>query len=342
MKPGTRSRTEEQHGAGPGRVAPLYMKAFHILATQIHGGEIEANARLQETHIAERFGISRAPARQALELLKERGYVTKLPSRGYMVCPDAGSKPLDIDPGLLEEGETRLSNTASWETIYGEVEGEIVSRISLGSWRVNEAELARCYNVSRTVAHDVVARLQQRGVVQQNDRSHWIAPGLTPRHIGELYEMRWVLEPIALIKAAPNIPPAELETAMANLEAAIGDPENTDGAVLDRLEEELHVSLLKHCGNEALLKAITLHQSLLIAHRFLYRRTPHLFGTEPFLPDHHRVLDCLRRGFSGDAAKALEDHLRVSLDRAIARVDDVAQQYRPDHLSYLEMIDSKR
>lgn len=342
MKRGTRGKSDDQQAAGPGRAAPLYLKAFQILAAQIHSGEIPAHARLKETHVADRFGISRAPARQALEMLQEHGFVAKLPNRGYAVCPDARSKPLNVDPPLLEEGETRLSNTASWETIYGEVENEIISRIALGSWRVNEAELARFYNVSRTVAHDVVARLQQRGVVQQDDRSHWFAPELTPRHIGELYEMRWVLEPLALVKAAPNIPPEELTLAMANLEAAIADPASTDGAVLDRLEEELHVGLLRHCGNEVLLQSITVHQSLLIAHRFLYRRTPHLFGTEPFLPDHHRVLDSLRHGHVDDAAQALEEHLRVSLDRAIARVDDVAQRFQPDPLSYLERMDRKR
>ena len=63
---------------------------------------------------------------------------------------------------IIPEPKLRLQPSPSWEPIYAEVEREIVARISFASWRVNEAELARAYKVSRTVARDVVGRLQQR------------------------------------------------------------------------------------------------------------------------------------------------------------------------------------
>src|SRR3546814_16948387 len=63
------------------------------------------------------------------------------------------------------------------------------------------------------------------------------------------------------------------------------------------------------------------HQSLLIAHRFLYRWTPRLFETEPFLPEHREIVERLEGGRVKAAAAALEVHLRVSRDRAIARIE---------------------
>src|SRR5690606_35995874 len=104
--------------------------------------------------------------------------------------------------------------------------------------------------------------------------------------IEELYEVRWLLEPTALIKAAPNVSPAFLAFMRSELEEAIDNAATIGGDVLDTLENQLHVRLLGHCRNETLMQAITLHQSLLVAHHFLYRWTPKLFASEPFLPEH--------------------------------------------------------
>jgi DNA-binding GntR family transcriptional regulator len=97
-------------------------------------------------------------------------------------------------------------------------------------------------------------------------------------------------------------------------------------------------NLLGHCGNQTLMQSIALPQSLLIAHRFLYRWTPRLFDTEPFLPEHLDVILQLGSGQVEKAAKTLEEHLRVSQERAIARVAEVIREFRPDDLPYLERL----
>lgn len=320
--------------ANSGAAPRLYQRAFDILAQQIREGVITSGTRLHESHVAQQFGISRAPARRALSELAESGLLEKHSGRGYVVRKLATAKRRRKN-AEASPADARLLSLSSWEQIYGEVEDEIVARIAFASWRVNEAELARYYGVSRTVTRDVIGRLQQRGVLRKDDSSRWYAPALTAEHVGELYELRWVLEPVALTKAAPNVPPAFLAEISARLDDAIAQAKSIEGPTLDRLEEDLHVALLGHCGNRTLMQAITLHQSLLIAHRFLYRWTPRLFETEPFLPEHREVLECLQRGKVSAAAKALEQHLRVSRDRAIARIDVVMRDMTPHELPYL-------
>lgn len=330
-----RARTEEQ----PTGAAPrLYQRAFDILAGQIAEGRIEGGARLQESTVAAQFGISRAPARQALAELQRRGLVEKADGRGYRVRRNAGAGAAIPHAHAAPATDLRLQSRPSWERIYSEVEGEIAARTSFASWRVNEAELARHYDVSRTVARDVIARLQQRGVVRKDDSSRWTAAALTPDHVGELYELRWMLEPAALAKAAPNLPPDVLPAIRRSLEAAIRDADHIGGPTLDALEQDLHVTLLGHCRNPTLMQAIAQPQSLLIAHRFLYRWTPRLFATEPFLPEHMAIVEKLEAGAVADAAAELERHLRVSADRAIARIDVVAREIVPDDLPYLERL----
>jgi DNA-binding GntR family transcriptional regulator len=108
--------------------------------------------------------------------------------------------------------------------------------------------------------------------------------------------------------------------------------------MLDALERDLHVTILGHCRNAALMQAIVQPQSLLIAHRFLYRWTSRMFESEPFLPEHLTVIDHLAKGRAAKAAAALEAHLRISRDRALARIEVIAAGTQPDPLSYLERI----
>ncbi|MCA8908770.1 MAG: GntR family transcriptional regulator [Rhodospirillaceae bacterium] len=325
-------------GSGVSGASPrLYQRAYDILARQIEAGEIAPGERLLEAQVTARFGISRAPARKALAELACAGLIEKAAGRGYTVVGLGGAPSAPALPSAPGE-RVVLSSPPTWERIYGEVEREIAGRSSFAGWRVIEAKLAEHYGVSRTVARDVLGRLQQRGVVRKDERSRWYAPALSPTYVSELYELRWVLEPVALAKAAANAPPGLLARMHDSLEATLTHPRTITGETLDRLEEDLHITLLGHCGNLSLMQAITLPQSLLIAHRFLYGWNPRLFETEPFLQEHLAIVDRLAAGKVAEAAATLEAHLKVSRDRAIARIDVVGKQFNPESLPYLERI----
>jgi DNA-binding GntR family transcriptional regulator len=316
----------------------LYQRAFEILEAEIRSGRIGSREKLSETAVAARFGISRAPARQALVELQRSGLIGRSGARGYQVLEPAEvnaqhqSSPTRDVPGAAD----RMQTVSSWELIYRKVEIEIVSRTSLASWRVNEAALAKAHGVSRTVARDVMGRLQQRGIVRKDDSGRWYAPGLTPRHIDELYELRWVLEPLALEKAFPRLPPDLLPGLLAHAQAANSASAEVDAGALDALEQELHVELLGHCGNQALMQAISLPQALLVAHHFLYHAAADLFDSEPFLPEHVAVLERLSAGHVDEARAALVTHLQVSRERAMLRIRAVASMIAPVDLPYLE------
>ena len=87
-----------------------------------------------------------------------------------------------------------------------------------------------------------------------------------------------------------------------------------------------------------LMDSLRLYQSLLVAHSFLYDWIPRLYPTEPFLPEHLAVVTALEKGRIDAAAAALEQHLRASLGRAVARIAQVAEAPRPDPLPYLETL----
>ena len=322
-----------------GTVPRLNERVFAILAAEIARGRHGAGDRLTETQVAQRFGVSRPPARAALARLSEAGLVVKAEGRGYRVVPGLPAEVAAAAAAAADaESGKPLRAVASWERMYDEVESEIVARTLDADWRVVETELARHYGVSRTVARDVVGRLQQAGIVKKGDGSRWIAPALTASYVGELYEVRWLLEPEALDKAASRAPAALLTRMEVNLEAGLITPESLTSADLDALEDELHGQLLGYCGSEALLQAIRLHQSLLIAHRFLYPRTLTMFDVEPFLPEHLDIVRRLRAGHVADARDSLRGHLMVSRERATARIGRIREAFAPPDLPYLERL----
>ena len=104
----------------------------------------------------------------------------------------------------------------------------------------------------------------------------------------------------------------------------------------------MHVELLNHCGNDALMQAVSLPQALLVAHHFLYQATVGMFETEPFLTEHMEILDSLSAGNVPGAKAALVRHLQVSRERAMMRIRSVARTMSPRALPYLQPLQSTR
>ena len=67
------------------RPRPLHGEVADRLRDMILRGELAAGGRLNERLLAERFGISRTPLRDAIKLLSAEGLVQLLPNRGAFV-----------------------------------------------------------------------------------------------------------------------------------------------------------------------------------------------------------------------------------------------------------------
>ena len=50
--------------------------------------------------------------------------------------------------------------------LYANMERDIAAHLMLGAFQVNETELAQYYDVSRTVAHEVLLRLERAGIIE--------------------------------------------------------------------------------------------------------------------------------------------------------------------------------
>lgn len=118
-------------------------------------------------------------------------------------CPvemELGSAGLELPKALRNAlGQRKLRSH-----IYPKVEQAVASVLMFGRFRINQSTLAEHFGVSRTVAHEILNGLEGVGLARHESNGRWHAGPLTYEKIEEFYEMRWVLEPVALRQAAPS------------------------------------------------------------------------------------------------------------------------------------------
>ncbi|MCH9656329.1 MAG: GntR family transcriptional regulator [Planctomycetes bacterium] len=94
----------------PGKQRPKYMLLVDQLIQKVIGGEIRPGEALPSEHqLCESYQLARTTVRNAMQLLEEQGWITRLQGKGSFVSlnpPLPTSKPLDIFAFVLPEIRT--------------------------------------------------------------------------------------------------------------------------------------------------------------------------------------------------------------------------------------------
>jgi DNA-binding GntR family transcriptional regulator len=306
---------------------PLYDLIYDVLRAHIEAGKFPDGLVLGEAGVSRAFGVSRIPVSNALRRLRDDGLISDFEGRGYL-AGKADAAPLRLAPeeaGLVVPPELRGDTAVRSRPgrIYPDVEHAVASCLAYGRFLLNESALAEHYQVSRAVAHDVLTRLERAGIITQDSNQRWYAGPLTPDLIREHFEMRWLLEPAALVEAAPNIPREELERKRGHVAHLKNGHERP--LLLERIEQELHVELIEKCSNSQLKLAVRRSQLPLIATHSTYRHHQDAEEIVRMASEHWNVFDHLLKDEPQQAAKALVDHLKRSVEHNI----DVMRQLPP-------------
>lgn len=318
-------------------VALIYRTIHSRISAMLSSGQLRPGHMLSVMQIGRAFGVSRSGVRQALELLEHEGAVTQVARKGYIVTGGRRDRiyPADLAPYVFEP--MAISMEPSWKRIYKEVEREIATQMLFRSVRVTEERLSRHFAVSRTVVREALSQLAANGLIIKDRRGHWIAEKVTPATLRNLYELRCLLEPAALLDSAPKVPKGKVDEVWRRLKTTIARFPRASSVDLDHLEQDLHGSLVEHCANKPLLRVLDQTRLLIIATRYIfddYLSISMAISKQSAL-EHLRVVECLRAGDYAGAAKALSDHLRKSLDHWIRRLENislVAEPPMPDFL----------
>mgnify|MGYP001809710619 CR=1 FL=1 len=301
---------------------PLYEVIYRVLRQNIADALLPPGLVIGEAAVARAFGSSRVPAAAALRRLQAEGLLAAFEGRGLVVAGDAPPLRLDLVEAGLVLPET-LNRDSTLRTrrarIYPEVEHIVASTIAHGRFLLNESLLAEHYGVSRTVAHEILARLDRAGLVTQDRNQRWYAGPLTPELMQEHFEVRWLMEPFALAQAMPLLDPADLATKRERVRHA--HAVRRTPARMERLEHDLHVDTVLRCHNGQLRDAIHRSQLPLIAIHDTFQLFLDDAEIVHMLGEHIAVYDRLIARDTDGAMKALEHHLKRSLAPNVGRLE---------------------
>jgi len=311
------------------------------LRRHIVEGRLAHGAVLTETALARAFGVSRVPCAAALKRLGDEGLIRRFAGRGYLVAA-AGTEPppvhLDLSRAGLrvpEELARSLSQRTRGGRLYSEIERDIASHLMLGDFQVNETELAQYYGVSRTVAHEILLRLERTGIIEQRRNGRWYLLQLDATRIREHYEIRRLLEPAALETVAPALDAAQLGLKRERLLRARAEADKVPPRTIERIEEDLHVDIVLACPNRQMHDVIYRSQFATLGINITFERYRDSGAYPPTIEEHLRVIERLAAGDAAGAARALAAHLDNGLARSIARLERLASLPRDRLPPYL-------
>lgn len=198
--------------------APRYREVADALQRQIAAGELGSHDRLEsEREIAERFGLSRMTARQAVELLVRRGVVYRRPGSGTYVSPPRVVHSLQRLAGFSEQMRLQGIRPGGRVLEMRSVEPDAAARRALGLERGDAAWMVR-----RLRYGDDEPLLLETFWVPQALCPELAADELAEQSLYEVMRTRFGIEPES---AETSLEPAALDAADArHLTARPGSP----------------------------------------------------------------------------------------------------------------------
>ncbi len=274
------------------------------LLRDIASGALSEGEHVRGQKVADRYGVSRTPVREALELLHEKGILTRQVNRGYFV---ASSLPDDLERLLNEGGnETpkdyqRLAN--DWLT-------------DLLPENVTEQMLRERYCWSKAKVNELLLRAAREGWVERKEGYGWrfLPVAKTPEAFDEIYRFRMAIEPAAMLEPSFELDRKILEEQRriqeSMLDIAVA---STPGEALLANGSLFHEEIIKLSGNVFFLQAL---QRVNKMRRLMeYRAEINHERLVEQCTEHLEILALLERGEIVDASYRMRQHLSGALKR---------------------------
>lgn len=311
---------------------------YDALKRSINSGHLETGLVLLEGNIAEIFGMSRSPVRQTLGCLHDEQLICRFDGRGYLV----GASPREAirrnlsanDFSALGE-DAKIERTDAWRDIADVVEHEVVLSSMKGRFELNELQLSRRYNVSRTITHRILLYLQSIGVVEKVKYTSWSVVPLDNERLHNLYEARRQLEPFMISRATLTMPLEKIAHFITKLEQTAEKYPNVQGATLDELESDLHYQTVSMGDNQEIFNMLRRTHPVLLMSKHLLGSSIALPDTDPFFHDHLDIFERMRKRESERAGQALLAHLAGSEAKVQERLSDFRDNGHLDIPDYL-------
>ncbi|TGT53478.1 GntR family transcriptional regulator [Mesorhizobium sp. M00.F.Ca.ET.170.01.1.1] len=269
-------------------------------------GELSTGDHLRTQHLADKFGVSRSPVREAMQILAEQGLLEQKENRGFFVKDLPQSKIVEpigdeAKPFEVENDYQRLAE--DW----------LVDRIPA---EVTEGTLRDRYRVTKAQLNDMLMRAVREGWAERKQGYGWrfLPVAKTPEAFEQIYRFRMLIEPAALLE-----PSFKLDQNILQEQRRIQQRMLETDIVRLPAERLLHNGSLFH---EELIKMSNnpfFHLSLVRVNqmRRLLEYRSRIDRSRLFTQceEHLAIVDLLERGEILEASYSMRKHLSGALAR---------------------------
>ncbi|UWU25554.1 GntR family transcriptional regulator (plasmid) [Rhizobium sp. CB3060] len=270
----------------------------------IRSGDLKPDDHLSTQGLADKFGVSRSPVREAMQVLFEQGFLEQKPNRGFFVSTKVIDEPAEAPGDQLQETMSDYHRLA---------EDWLTDRIPAD---VTEQMLRDRYGFTKAQVSDILMRAAREGWAERKQGYGWrfLPVAKTAEAFEQIYRFRMLIEPAAMLE-----PTFALDRKIIDEQRRIQSRMlETDIRTLpaERLLYNgslFHEELIKMSGNPFF------HLSLVRVNRMRrlleYRSNVDRERLHVQCEDHLAILSLLERGEIVEASYAMRRHLGGALTR---------------------------
>jgi phosphonate utilization transcriptional regulator len=197
--------------------------------------------------------------------------------------------------------------------VQREIERMILAGSLASGDKLNEAEIAAQFGVSRGPVREAFRALEEAGLVHTEKNRGVFVRVITLDEADQIYELRANFDQMAGRKLAARVTPDELKELRSLLERMEKATARDDPDSYHQLNLRFHDSIVAYAGNAKLLEAYR----RLVNELNLFRR--HTLAQRDRLPtstrEHKKIVEAIASGNPETTGKLLFDHAMASRDR---------------------------
>jgi len=206
-----------------------------------------------------------------------------------------------------------MSTASLPERLRESIEEDIATGKLLPGTRLDEAELASRFGVSRTPIREALRLLLGEGLVETRPHRGAVVAQVTPQRLIEMFEVMAELEAMCARLAARRMSDAELAELDAAHEACRGSAAARDADAYFYANERFHYAIYAASHNGFLFEQAASLQRKLRPYRRLQLRVRN--RPQRSFEEHQAIVDALREGDADKAQQAIRSHVVVQGER---------------------------
>lgn len=213
----------------------------------------------------------------------------------------------------------RMEKQRLSDSVYQIVSSYIVSGKLTQGQRLREAEVAQRLEVSRTPVREAFARLEAEGLLERDPTGAYLISTWDKERLLELATVRSTLEALAASSAAAKLQQEDYDRLQSLIDQMESAFQRGDYESLIDLDIAFHTVLWQKSGYALLLNLLESIKTQVVYYMYLTRSG----DEEEYAAMHQYLLDELKTRNEARAARAMEDHILLTGQRAIQKLESI-------------------